>query len=137
MKKEVKFRKAKYSQIAEWDREEIENLLPELSREMDEGSSSRSLREVLGSRTEQAPRPAGRPTSTAAKQQELTNPDAVAFIRRCSRPEEAIEIIDFLLQRGEISPDISQEYKHQLETQGLESFGSKKEPGLVPGGSLF
>jgi len=60
---------------------------------------------------------------------ELKNPDVVAFIRRCSYKEEAIEIIEFMLRRGEINEGYAEKLKDQIEEYGLESFGSRKTPG--------
>ena len=60
---------------------------------------------------------------------ELTDPDVISFIRRCSTNEEAIEIIEFMVRRGEISKEYGEKLKKQLETKGLRSFGPKKTWG--------
>ena len=41
--------------------------------------------------------------SEDTSEDELKNPDVIAFIRRCSKKEQAREIINFLLKRGEIN----------------------------------
>ena len=56
-------------------------------------------------------------------------PDVVDFLRRCSKVEEAEEIIDFLEKRGEISHEQAVKLRTQLREKGLRSFGSKKEHG--------
>jgi len=56
-------------------------------------------------------------------------PTAVDFIRRCDTEEQALEIIDFLESRKEISRDYADKLRKQLKEKGLRSFGSKKEPG--------
>ena len=56
-------------------------------------------------------------------------PDVVDFLRRCEKLEEAIEIIGFLEKRGELSFEQAVRLRAQLKTQGLRSFGSKKEIG--------
>ena len=62
----------------------------------------------------------------------LSNPKAIDFIRRCSSNEEAIEILDYLLNRDEITREEYREIKNQIEN-GLEKFikksGGFKEPG--------
>ncbi len=61
--------------------------------------------------------------------EELTNPGCVDFIRRCTTKEDAIEIIEYLFNRGEITEDEADEYRIQLEEKGLESFGPRKTAG--------
>ncbi|MFO7796506.1 MAG: DUF2095 family protein [Promethearchaeati archaeon] len=62
----------------------------------------------------------------------LSNPKAIDFIRRCSSNEEAIEILDYLLERDEITREEYRELKNQIDN-GLEKFikksGGFKEPG--------
>ncbi|MBD3230772.1 MAG: DUF2095 domain-containing protein [Candidatus Lokiarchaeota archaeon] len=62
-------------------------------------------------------------------QDELRNPDVIAFIRRANNDEEAEEIIDFCLKKGEITEKYANNLKLQLAVYGVRSFGSKKEPG--------
>jgi hypothetical protein len=54
-------------------------------------------------------------------------PDVVDYIRRCDTVKQALEIIDFLLKQEEISPSDAKAMKSQLRTEGLRSFGAKKE----------
>jgi len=62
----------------------------------------------------------------------LSNPKAIDFIRRCSSNQEAIEILDYLLERDEITREEYRELKNQIDN-GLEKFikqsGGFKEPG--------
>lgn len=57
------------------------------------------------------------------------SPDVVDFLRRCATEDEAIQIIDFLEKRGEITSIHAKELRRQLQTQGVRSFGSKKSWG--------
>jgi hypothetical protein len=57
------------------------------------------------------------------------DPDVIDFIRRAKSQEEAIEVIDYLLHRGEISKPYATRLIDQLNTEGLKSFGSAKKPG--------
>ena len=57
------------------------------------------------------------------------DPDVVDFLRRCSRDEEAYEIIEYMRNRGEVTEKESQELCAQLRREGVRSFGPKKGPG--------
>ena len=59
----------------------------------------------------------------------IPDPGAIDFIRRCSTKEEAFEIIDFLLKRNEITSGEYHILKEQIKNQGLSSFGSQKKKG--------
>lgn len=61
--------------------------------------------------------------------EELRNPDVISFIRRCDTDEQALEIIDYMQKRGEISAEYASQLKSQLREKGVRSFGPKKEPG--------
>ena len=60
---------------------------------------------------------------------DIPDPGAIDFIRRCSTNEEAFEIVDFLVGRNEISSEEFQSLKDQIKNQGLSSFGSQKKKG--------
>ena len=55
------------------------------------------------------------------------NPDVVDFIRRCDTEEQADEIIDYMEIQGEITREKAEELRRQLKSEGLRSFGDKKE----------
>jgi len=61
--------------------------------------------------------------------EELRNPDVISFIRRCDTDEQALEIINFMEKRGEITPEYASQLRSQLREKGVRSFGPKKEPG--------
>jgi len=56
-------------------------------------------------------------------------PGAVDFIRRARSVEEAMEVIDYLEKRGEITHEEAEKMRKQLLELGLESFGKRKTPG--------
>ncbi len=65
---------------------------------------------------------------------DLINPGAVDFIRRCTKTEEALEILNFLLKRKEISRSDYISLKNQiLQENGLRNlvnkYGGFKRPG--------
>ena len=56
-------------------------------------------------------------------------PNAIDYLRRCERNEEAERTISYLLKKGEISPEYAKKLRKQLKEKGLRSFGPKKEDG--------
>ncbi len=103
-------------------RERFRKLFPHLAEEMESGRSRVRVSDVeeSPSGTERGPR----------RKWAGYDPDATDFIRRCSTEEEAEEIIAYLEERGEITPEHATELRSQLREKGLESFGSRKEAGF-------
>ena len=65
---------------------------------------------------------------------ELYNPGAIDFIRRCSKKEEVIEILDYLRKRDEITEKEYNTYKDIISHEGglarlIEESGGPKKPG--------
>ena len=56
-------------------------------------------------------------------------PNVIDFIMRCDRNEEAIEIIDFLERRKEITSAYADSLRKQVIEKGVRSFGKKRNPG--------
>ena len=56
-------------------------------------------------------------------------PGVIDFICRCSTEEEALEIIEYMLSKGDISEKQANELKKQLQEKGLEFFGEHRAPG--------
>lgn len=56
-------------------------------------------------------------------------PGATDFICRCKSIQEAEEIIDYLLKKGEITEEHANNLKKQLQEKGLEYFGEHRKPG--------
>ncbi|NPA47948.1 MAG: DUF2095 domain-containing protein [Thermococci archaeon] len=57
------------------------------------------------------------------------NPDVIDFLRRCSTDDEALEIINWMEERGEITAEMARELRARLVREGVRAFGSKKEWG--------
>jgi hypothetical protein len=55
------------------------------------------------------------------------NPSAEDFLRRCDTEAQAIEIIDYLQKKGEITQEYADNLRCQLKRDGVRSFGAKKE----------
>lgn len=103
-------------------REQFRKLFPHLAEEMESGRSRVRVAEV-----EEGP---GSTAKGPKRKWAGHDPDATDFIRRCSTKEEAEEIIAYLEERREITPEHASELRSQLQEKGLESFGSRKEAGF-------
>lgn len=57
------------------------------------------------------------------------DPDIIDFLRRCDTNQQAVEIIAYMENRGEITHNYAQKLRQQLKKKGVRSFGSKKEEG--------
>jgi len=65
---------------------------------------------------------------------ELYNPEAIDFLRRCTREEDALDILDYLLERNEITKQDYNKYKTIISQEGglkrlINEFGGLKRPG--------
>jgi len=56
-------------------------------------------------------------------------PNVFDYIRRCECNEEAFQIIDFLVSRGELPEKVAQVIKNMIIEKGLRFYGPKKEVG--------
>jgi len=54
-------------------------------------------------------------------------PGPIDYIRRAKSIEEALKVIDYLEEHGEITLDEAQMYREKLLKEGLEAFGPRKE----------
>lgn len=66
--------------------------------------------------------------------EDLKNPGPIDFIRRCGNKNEAIEILDFLHKRNEITQETYKKLKNQIEKKDglkklIEEYGGFKTPG--------
>ncbi|MCO6041423.1 DUF2095 family protein [Thermococcus alcaliphilus] len=102
----------------EYDKEEFEEKYPHLAKELEEEPGL----VIEGYRVEEE------------EEEELMdfsgyNPTVIDFIRRCETDEEALEIINWMEEHGEITPELAKELRIKLVKEGVRSFGSKKEWG--------
>jgi len=58
------------------------------------------------------------------------DPNVIDFIRRCDTIDQAMEILDYLENIGDISTNEGDKIRKRLKTEGLRSFGPKKEKGF-------
>ncbi len=98
------------------DHREFKELFPALADELENGGTQKI--EIEGVRTVEEE---GEPTQVHFV------PSVIDYIRRCDTKEQAFEIVDYLLKRGEITKKEARAIKAQIRSQGIRSFGSKKE----------
>ena len=98
------------------ERDEFKKRFPTLAEEMEEGKGKAGLEFEV-----KPPKPQRRFAGY--------DPDVIDFIRRCNGKEEALEIIEYLRGREEITVEEAERLCKQLEEEGLRSFGPKKKPG--------
>ncbi|MHA1230198.1 MAG: DUF2095 family protein [Candidatus Helarchaeota archaeon] len=108
--------------MIEEDEEEFKKKFPHLAKEILEKRQSIPISSI---RSEQKQKK----SNEDQIYDELRNPDVISFIRRADTEEQAMEIIDYCLKRGEIDEEYAKELKNQLSMLGVRSFGPKKEPG--------
>ncbi len=102
--------------MMDFDEDEFREMFPALAEELKEGGM------VL------------RVESEAENDEDATDfsgysPDVIDFLRRCSNDEEALEIINWMEERREITADMARELRAKLVREGIRAFGSKKEWG--------
>ncbi|KPU62953.1 hypothetical protein EP1X_06235 [Thermococcus sp. EP1] len=102
----------------EYDKEEFKEKYPYLAKELDEGAEL----VIEGYRTKEEYEE--EPMDFSGY-----NPTVIDFIRRCETDEEALEIINWMEDHGEITPEFAKELRIKLVKEGVRSFGSKKEWG--------
>lgn len=100
-----------------YDREDIKKILPHLFNELKKSSQKIRINGITDS------------NEIIEKSDELFNPRAEDFIRRCSTQKEAYDILDFLLKREEISEKEYNTLKKRIKNEGIESFGEEKTWG--------
>ena len=106
----------------EYDRKEFEETFPALARELKgKGISMDAYR-------------AQEEGKILEREEELMdfsgyNPTIIDFLRRCKTDEEALEIINWMEKRGEITHEMAKELRVTLVEKGVRAFGPKKEWG--------
>lgn len=100
------------------DKEDFQSHFPAIYREIVEGDGEIQEAEK---RTE-----AG---SKEVRRFKGYTPSVIDFICRCSTEEEAIEIIEYMHKKDDVSEDFANELKKQLKEKGLAFFGEHRAPG--------
>ena len=115
-----------------YDKEELKKFLPHLMEEIVDKKKSIKI-DSFKTQIEQ-----GSEESKSHQRNylptELIDPGAIDFIRRCTKNEEAIEILNYLLKRNEISSDDYNKLKNEIMMDGglrnlIEKYGGPKNSG--------
>ncbi len=104
--------------------EEFKKRFPALTKEL---SMTEPQIKIDGVRTNPDNQTSGRQIS--GKNWQGYDPDIIDFIRRAKTVEEAIEVIEYMQHRDDISKTYAKRLITQLNEEGLESFGSTKKGG--------
>lgn len=100
-------------------KEKLQKMFPNLTQEIESGNCKTKISSVRSD--------VNTGEKAVAKKFVGYTPDAIDFLRRCDKAEQAEDIICYLEKRGEISSEYATKLRKQLKTKGLRSFGSKKE----------
>jgi hypothetical protein len=99
--------------------EEFRRNFPALHKELQEGTTQAFSIDGVRTVSEE---------SESNEEEKITyTPDVVDYIRRCDTLTQANEIVDFLAKQGEITAGQARAIKSQLKSDGIRSFGAKKE----------
>ncbi len=101
------------------DEEDFRDSFPALSRELESGGSMEYKIDGVRTMSEE-------PGEDSADDGTFL-PSVIDYIRRCDTVPQAIEIVDYMVNRGELTPTKAKSIKQQLKSDGLRSFGAKKE----------
>ena len=100
-------------------KEKLQKMFPNLTQEIESGNCKTTISSVRSD--------VNTGEKAVAKKFVGYTPDAIDFLRRCNKTEQAEDIICYLKKRGEISSEYATKLRKQLKTKDLRSFGSKKE----------
>jgi len=106
----VKFNDSCVKWMTDLDREEFKRKYPNLARELEDGAAKVQIDRV----------------QRFDKFRSYT-PTPINYLRRCDTEEEAIQTIEYLEGRKEITREYAEELRKQLKEKGVRSFGPKKE----------
>jgi len=100
------------------EKEKFKRMLPHLAEEM---SSEKNRIPIKSVRSEPESK-----EKAAASTFEGYEPDIIDFLRRCDNEKQALEVINYMEKRGEITSSHASKLKKQLKEKGIRSFGAKK-----------
>jgi len=115
-----------------YDREELEHQFPQLMRELSEKKKSLKI-EGVDYKIEHAELEL-KVNQNAKYCEDLLNPSAIDFLRRCTKKEDALAIIDYLLERNELDIQDYNFLKSRINEEGgldklIAECGGLKTPG--------
>jgi hypothetical protein len=103
-----------------YDKEELKEKFPHLITEIDGKKKSVEIGSIESNTNLEQPK------DEKQYPNELVNPGAIDFIRRCTNNDEALKILDFLLKQNEISEKDYLSFKNEiLNEDGLKNLIDK------------
>jgi len=85
---------------------------PHLLKELEEGRSGK-----------------GKPPKMKVDKGRGYDPSVLDFLKRCDNDREALEIVDYLERRGEITEAYAASLRTWIKKKGVRYFGEKRAPG--------
>ncbi len=115
-----------------YDKAELERQIPRLMRELTEKNKSLKIKSVDYEIEQCDEEPQFVQVNNYRK--DLRNPGAIDFIRRCTENEEAFAILDYLLERKELTLQEYNVLKNRIKEEGglqklINEYGGIKTPG--------
>lgn len=110
----------------ELTRDEFRKRYPNLSREMDDSQ----VEDVKAQMEEEPEEEHGKEKKAQATiDSHGYDPTVYDFLARCDTDKQALEIIDYLERRGEITKEQAISLRKTLNQKGVRFFGEKRNPG--------
>jgi hypothetical protein len=115
-----------------YDKDEISNKFPHLIEEITTRKKSLKI-ESIDMNVEQEKEKKSQESNNLYPN-ELYNPEAIDFLRRCTNNKDAIDILDYLIERKEITLEDYHRLKNIISQEGglkrlIEESGGLKRPG--------
>jgi len=104
--------------VVDMKREEFKRRFPHLAEELDRGGMKLQIDSVRSALEE---------AQKAASDLSGYTPTAIDYLRRCDSVEEALDTINYLESKAEITTQYAARLKAQLRRHGVRSFGLRKD----------
>jgi hypothetical protein len=105
--------------------DEFRKKYPHLSSELEEGEGANE-EGLLDEELEGEVQGEEGATKKEAIESSGYEPSVMDFLARCDTDKQALEIIDYMERRGEISKDQAESLRLRLKENGVHSFGQKR-----------
>ncbi|MFW9971444.1 MAG: DUF2095 family protein [Candidatus Odinarchaeota archaeon] len=115
-----------------YDKAEFGQQFPHLTEEISKQKKSLKIESIDIDKEQKSEKKT--PISKNLSPNELSNPGVIDFLRRCTKNKDAIDILDYLLKRNEISIQEYNKYKKIISQKGglkqlIDQCGGLKRPG--------
>ncbi len=115
-----------------YDKDELNQQFPQLMRELSENKKALKIKGIDYEIEESEEK--DKIIQPSHYCEDLLNPGAIDFIRRCKNREEALEILDYLLRRDKLNIQEYNSLKNRIKEEGglekvIAEYGGLKTPG--------